>query len=55
MTLSDRLEDILYEIDMKRLSTYRREVAIRKLRRVIEDIEDGTYRIDIDEDFMKDD
>jgi len=45
MTLSDRLQDILYEIDMKRLSTYRRRVAIRALRRVIEDIEDGTYSI----------
>ena len=45
MALVDRLEDILYEIDMKRLSTYRRQIAIRKLRRVIEDVEDGTYSI----------
>jgi hypothetical protein len=45
MALVDRLEDILYEIDMKRLSTYRRQIAIRKLRRLIEDVEDGTYSI----------
>ena len=43
MTLVDRLEDILEEIDKKRLSTARKNRAIRKLLRVIEDVEDGDY------------